>query len=557
MNRNYFNRKTFFQLSGLMLIAITVVALLGFQHSKNQATANTQQNERPNIVWLIAEDISPFLSCYGDSTALTPNIDRLAREGVKFTQVYDVSGVCAPSRSALITGMYPTCIGTHNMRTPEHFPNLSFPPYSVVLPPEVKMFSELMRREGYYCTNNEKEDYQFNTPRSGWNESSKNAHWRNRQPGQPFFSIFTFMVTHESMIWLKKKDSLLVNPEKVPLPPYYPESPVIRKDVARMYSNIMEMDKQVGKLLQQLEQDGLLDNTIVIFFADNGGPLPRGKREVYNTGLKVPLIVRFPHKQYAGTTNNELVSFVDFAPTMLSLAQISIPSYMQGQAFLGTQKAKTPRQYIFAARDRMGPSYDMVRTVGDGRYKYFRNFQPEKPYIQYIPFRLQMELMKELLKFEKENKLNEVQKLWFRKTKPEEELYDTQNDPFELHNLADKPEYNEKKKELRAQLYQWMRQTTDKGFIPEKEWVEMLWPNMKQPVTEPPVFTVHKNKTVALSCPTAGASISYQLLSKNDSPQENKWQVYVHPIAVGKNEVLYAAADRIGYKGSNVQQYKP
>jgi len=509
--------------------------------------------EKINILWLVTEDISPYLSCYGDSTAHTPNLDRLAKEGVRYSNVYDVSGVCAPSRSALITGMYPTCLGTDNMRTQNAFPQIGIPKYSVVLPPEVKMFSQYLRESGYYCTNHAKDDYQFEALKAGWDDNSNTAHYKNRPPGKPFFSVFNFGVTHESQIWEKKNDPLLVDPKKIILPPYYPESPVIRKDMARMYSNIMEMDNQVGAMLKELEEHGLLDSTIIVWYSDNGGPLPRGKREVYNSGLHVPMIIRFPHSKNAGTVDNQLISFVDFAPTVLSLAGVKVPAYMQGQAFTGLQK-KTQRKYIYAARDRMDTCYDMVRTVGDGRYKYYKNFQPEKPYIQNISYRLQMDLMKELLRLNEERKLNEVQKLWFRKTKPAEELYDTRNDPYELNNIAGDTRYRTIRNQLKKELEHWMKQTDDKGFIPEKKFIESMWPGMVQPVTAEPIF-VTKSKTIVITSATAGNSISWQVVQKDAKPSKNGWQIYTVPIVLSGNKELYAFAERIGYKSSQMKTF--
>jgi len=519
-------------------------------NNAGKVSASNLRTEQPNILWLVTEDISPYLACYGDSTAKTPNLDRLAREGVRFTNVFSVSGVCAPSRSCLITGMYPTSIGTDNMRTLNKFPQINIPAYSVVLPPEVKMFSEIMRANGYYCTNNAKQDYQFKAPVTGWDESSKMAHWRNHPQNKPFFSVFNFEVTHESQIWERKNLPLTVDPEKVKLPPYYPESLVIRKDMARMYSNIEEMDKQVGELLKQLEEDGLLEKTIIIFYSDNGGPIPRGKREVYDTGLRVPFIIRYPNKQQAGQVVDQLVSFVDFAPSTLSLANIKIPAYMQGKAFLGSQKTE-PRQYVYAARDRMDSEYDMVRAVGDKRFKYLRNFQPEKPYIQNVAYRLDMALMQELLRLQKEGKLNEEQKLWFRKTKPEEEFYDTQTDPYELNNLAQNPKYAAKLAELKSELDKWMKFTQDKGFIPEQQWVEQIWPGMKQPVTAEPVLNLQQNQ-VTVSCATTGASIAWQILPKGEKPKANAWQVYTGPVSLMANQEVYALAERIGYKQSKI-----
>jgi N-sulfoglucosamine sulfohydrolase len=537
----------------LILFVVTYPAQSQVQVRNTNDNYIPEKGTRPNILWLVTEDISPYLACYGDSTAATPNLDRLAKEGVRFTNVYSVSGVCAPSRSAIITGMYPTYLGTDNMRNTSAHPEMDLPKYSVVTPPEVKMFSELLRRNGYYCTNNPKEDYQFEAPKSGWDESNNKAHYKNRPSGKPFFSVFNFNVTHESQIWQKKNDPLLVDPAKVKLRPYYPESPVIRKDVARMYSNIMEMDQQVGNMLQELEASGLLEETIIVFYSDNGGPLPRGKREVYNEGLRVPMLIRFPHKQLAGKVNDELISFVDLAPTMLSLTGTQIPKYLQGRAFLGARKTAPPK-YFFAARDRMDENVDRVRAVGDGRFKYIKNFHPEIPFMQNNSYRLRMDLMKELVKLHNEKKLNDVQELWFRKTKPVEELYDTQTDPFEFHNLAADPKFANKLNEMRQALSAWMKMTQDKGAIPEKQFLETMWPNFVQPVTNDPVFKRSGNK-MTIDCSTAGSSISWQIVSEGMKPRANQWQLYVGPVVLEKGQRLYALAERIGYQSSSPKLY--
>lgn len=523
---------------GITLV-LTLTASLGF----------AQQARRPNILWLVAEDLSPLIAAYGDHTAPTPNLDRLFREGVKYQKVFSVSGVCAPSRSALITGMYPTSIGTNNMRTLKSLPKAGLPPYSVVLPPHVKMFSELLRREGYYTTNNAKHDYQFEPPRSGWDESSNTAHWKNRPAGKPFFSVFNIEITHESQIWAQKDLVVKIDPAKVPVPPYYPESPVIRNDLARMYTLIMEMDRQVGERVKELEDAGLLEETIIFWYGDNGGPIPRHKREVYDTGLHVPLVIRYPGKQQAGQVDTNLVSFVDFAPTVLSLAGAPVPDYMHGQVFAGPGKAG-PRKYIYAARDRMDSEFDMVRAVRDHRFKYIRNYQPEKPYMQDILYRKQMALMQELYRFEEEGKLQGVQKLWFRKTKDREELFDTAKDPYELNNLAQDPAYKEKLKELRMELDNWMKFTEDKGFIREIDWVASIWPGLKQPKTGEPQISALGNK-LEISCSTPGASISYKILNQGQDAKKLTWALYTSPLSLKKGQTLLAVADRIGFEGSD------
>lgn len=530
---------------------IIYLSILLFWCGCGFAQQKMQQHQRPNILWLVTEDISPYLSFYGDSTAVTPNLDRLAKEGVVYTNAFSTSGVCAPSRSTIITGMYATSVGTNNMRTLADVPVPGIKSYSAVIPPYVKMFTEYLRKDGYYCTNNAKQDYQFVAPLSGWDESNRKAHWRNRKPGQPFFAVFNFDVTHESQIWVRKNRALTVNPEDVKLPPYYPDSKLIRRDMARMYTNIMTMDTLVGKILKELKEDNLLDSTIIFFYSDNGGPLPRGKREVYESGIHLPLVIRFPHEERAGTRDNRMVSFIDFAPTVLSLAGIKIPGYIQGVAFEGAQKAP-PRQYIYAARDRMDTEYDMVRTVRDSRFQYVKNFHPEKPFIQNIAYRLSMDLMQELLQLHQQNKLNAVQNLWFRKTKPVEELYDVSNDPYNLKDLAGDPKYAGELKRLRKELGRWMKATDDKGSIPEKDLIKQMWNGGDAPpVTEAPVLK-KEHGLVAITSATNGASISWQWISAGEKPDAAAWRIYCGPITIQKNKKLVAIAERIGYKSSSI-----
>jgi N-sulfoglucosamine sulfohydrolase len=514
-----------------------------------------QSSRRPNILWITCEDMSEHLGCYGDFTVPTPNIDRLAREGVRYTNMYSIAGVCAPSRSAIITGMYPTSIGSHNMRTQFQtlVPDLN--PYSVVTPPSVRCFSEYLREAGYYCTNNEKTDYQFEPPLAAWDENSKNAHWRNRKIGQPFFAIFNLIVTHESQVWMRKDQPLLVSPEKVKVPAYYPDNEIIRKDLARFYSNVATMDTQVGDILKQLEEDGELDNTIIFFYSDHGDGLPWVKRELYDRGLRVPFIIRYPQQKNAGTLDTDLHSFVDLAPSMLSLIGTKPYKHVQGQAFLGKYASKTPRKYIYAARDRMDSEYDMVRAVRDRQFKYLKNYQPEKSYYQNIAFRLQQDMMKEILRLKDAGQLNPTQMLWFRPTKPTEELYDLSADPYEFTNLAENPNYKTKLDELRKAHLDWQKEYGDKGFIPEKEIVAQMLVNGQQPEAKAPLIRLSKNK-VSITCETAGATILYKIEDKNagiqkiDSRYVAHWQVYTKPFVVKKGDKIYAVASRIGYKKS-------
>jgi len=526
-----------------------------------QEAPQTTPDPLPNIVWITVEDMSPRLAAFGDSTASTPNIDRLAAEGVRYTNVFSISGVCAPSRSALITGMYPTTIGAQHMRNlrrtsaiaeitdPEL---LAIPTYEAVPTPEVKCFTEYLRAEGYYCTNNQKTDYQFTPPITAWDESSGQAHWRNRaNTDAPFFAVFNTNITHESQVWSRADEPMRVDPSTVEIPPYYPDHPVVRRDIGRHYSNIELMDEFVGNILSELEEDGLLENTIVFFFSDHGDGLPRMKRWVYDSGLHVPLIIRWPDGYGAGTVNDELISFIDFAPTMLSLTGLPIPDYLQGQPFLGDQKADE-RTYIYAAKDRMDPARDNARAVRDKRFKYIRNYMPERPYVDYLPYRDRMELMQVLHAMHKEGTLEGPQQLWFSSTKPDEELYDTLEDPHEINNLAGNSNYEDKLNELRAAHEAWKSETKDWGLIPETELKKRLWPPEGiQPVTADVQFSLSdslfQNRVeVALSSETEGASIAYAL----DSTAV--WQLYSNPLTITSTSTLYAQAIRIGYKHSAI-----
>lgn len=507
-----------------------------------------QLPEKPNIVWITCEDQMPTLGCYGDPVAKTPNLDQLASEGVRFTNVYSVAGVCAPSRSALITGMYPTSIGTHHMRTLGSPAFQPVPTYSVVIPEYVKCYSEYLRMNGYYCTNNSKQDYQFIPPVTAWDESSTEAHWKNRAEGQPFFAIFNFTICHESGMWKNKDHPLRVDPGKVEIPPYYPDNELVRHEIARNYSNLFEMDSLAGLVIDELAAEGLLENTVIFFYSDHGGPLPRQKREIYDTGLKVPMIIRFPDKQMAGAVVDELISFVDFAPTLLSLSHYPIPEYLQGQPFLGQEQA-APRSYIFAARDRLDDEYDMVRGVRDRQFKYFKNFQPEKPYIMDIEYRMQMDLMQELIRAHEAGELNAEQELWFAQSKPSEELYDLYHNPFELHNLAGDPEYANKLIELRNELENWQKKFGDMGFTPEKEMIKNMWNGSDHPPeTTDPVIS-YQNHQVRISCETKGASIGYKIIRNGKIPIA--WKVYSSPFSIMENDRLMVLAHRIGYQPSD------
>jgi uncharacterized sulfatase len=424
--------------------------------------------------------MSPMLGCYGDPQATTPNIDRLASEGVRYDNAFSVSGVCAPSRSCLITGMYPDSLGTMHMRC------RNSPPH------HVKCFPEYLQENGYYCTNNHKEDYNFETPPTAWNDSGKDAHFRNPpDKDQPFFAVFNFTVTHESRIGVGR-DELPEDERKIVqmdsphdaatirLPPFYPDSPVIRKQWAHTYDLVTAMDRQVGEILTQLEEDGLRENTLVFYYSDHGTGAPRCKRWLWDSGIHVPLIVRWPGQIEPGTSTDRLVSFVDFAPTVLSLAGVEIPSHMQGKAFLGEAETE-PREAVYAARDRMDERYDIIRAVRDKRYKYIRNYEPDVPYDIPLAYPESYAIMKELRRAQREGKLEGPTALFFRQTKPVEELYDLETDPYELENLADTASHRQTLTRLRGELDRWMSEVGDLGLVPEHELADWLESGSKSP----------------------------------------------------------------------------
>lgn len=426
------------------------------------APAAAQSVDRPNILWIVSEDNTLYAGCYGDKMATTPNIDRLAGQGILYENAFCTAPVSAPSRSTLITGMFPPSIGTQHMRSQND------------LPAFLHFYTEYLRKAGYYCVNNAKEDYNTSYPsKAAWDESSKKAEYKNRKPGQPFFQIYNTELSHESQIF-NHPEKLRHDPAKVILPAYLPDLPETRYDRALYYDRIEDMDTFVGKVLKQLEDDGLAENTIVFYYGDNGGVLGRSKRFVYESGLHVPLIIRFPEKYKhlapapAGSRTDRLVSFVDFAPTMLSLAGLDIPAYMQGVPFLGEKAVKKDPEYIYAFRDRMDERYDMCRVVHGKRYKYIRNYMPHRIYGQHVTFLWRASGMTAWEKAYEEGKCD-INQSRFWQTKPAEELYDIDADPDEIDNLAQSAKHTSILEEMRAAHKNWELTVFDTGFVPEAE----------------------------------------------------------------------------------------
>ena len=509
------------------------------------------EQKQPNILCITCEDISPYVRCFGDSVAVTPNLDRFASEGIRYTRMFTTVGVSAPSRAALITGMYPTSIGANYMRNVSKPMPKDIEPYEVVLPVGVKCYTEYMRAAGYYCTNNEKTDYQFAPPLTAWDELGKKAHWKNRPKNMPFFSIFNLEVTHESRIWGRTKEKLVVNPNKINLPPYYPDDPIVRHDMAVLYSNIYEMDKQFQALIDELKSSGELENTIIIWYSDNGGPMPRQKRTINESGTLVPFMIRFPNGYRKGEIDARLCSFVDIPATILSLAGIKPPSYIQGEAFLGKYES-SPRNYVYGGRDRMDEQIDKQGYVRDKKFRYIRNYYPEQPGYGLNHYQLNAPMMKRMIELLQKDSLNAQQMRWFTAPRAKEEFYDVENDPHEMHNLIFEDKYQADIARLREEYNKWVDTYNQNWLLSEKENRLLMWPDGKQPILNSPIINQTKN-FIDISSHDDGISIAYQINGKGYSP--NHWLLYTKPIKIKNGDIVTAISVRAGCKSSSVVEF--
>ncbi len=565
-------------------ICVTTTILVGVLTVSHACPGESKRSTTPNIVWIVVEDMSPVIAPYGDRTISTPAISSLAAEGVTFTNVYSTSGVCAPSRAALALGMYPSAVGANHMRTTSHTDVTGLPGYEAVPPAEAKMLSQYLRAQGYYAINNFKTDYQFTAPKIAWDDNGPAAHWRNRPKNKPFFAVFNFTTSHESGLFepygfreiesrhyfsddaariaklpqhhsikSAESDTAVHVPKgtEVNIPPYLPDTDIVRRDMWKMYNNLAETDRQISAVIQQLKDDGQYNSSVIFFYSDHGGPLPRQKRLIYDSGLKVPLIIRFPDAKGAGTVDDQLISFVDFAPTTLRLAGMTKPEHMHGRDFIRNNHAK--RQYIHAAADRFDEFTDAIRAVRDERFKYIRNYRAEQGYYLPVAYRERIPTMQELLRLKEAGQLNEVQMQWFRETKPMEELFDTWNDPHELQNLASSSEYAEILDRLSAEMDRWLVDVGDLPNLPERELIHNLWQGRSsQPQTMAPQVSV-AGGLATISSETSGASIAYRNIG--EANEATVWQPYHEPIAVPPGAVLEALAHRIGYRESEIKTY--
>lgn len=428
--------------------------------------------DRPNILFLIGEDTGRLLGCYGDPVAQTPNLDRLAARGCRFDCAVSTAPVCAPARSTIISGQYPMKIGTHHMRS------------RLLQPP--RTFTQELRDAGYYVSWPTKLDFNFQ-PAEGWRDDDRPWLDRLRRgdlPSSPWFFYTNLAITHESNIWpdeptgpnrphaeawgpgKRPRPARRHDPAEVPVPPYLPDTPRVREDIARHYDNIADLDEQVGQILEALDQSGQSDRTIVIFLADHGRGLPREKRWCYSAGLHMPLIVRGPGIE-PGSVDERLVSWVDVAPTFLALAGVPIPPSYDGRPFLGANVE--PRPYAFGGRDRMDEAFDRVRFCRDDRYHYVRNFFPQLPCAQRIWYMEYMPTMQELRRLRREGQLHGDAATFLRHPRAAEELYDLRTDAHCVRNRIDDPALADVRRRMAQSLEEWMASIRDLGAVPERE----------------------------------------------------------------------------------------
>lgn len=411
-----------------------------------QDNRQSWHGEQPNILWIMIEDWSVDLSCYGTPLVHTPNIDKLANEGVRFERAYTTSPVCSTSRSAMMTGFHQNYIGAHQHRTNNKKP----------LPYGIRPIPHLLEDVGYFTATmaGGKTDCNFTTPKQLFMGKS----WRDRKQGQPFYVQATLAGTHRNFV---RDPQRPIDADKVKLPPYYPDLPLVRRDWANGLETVQVVDRQVGELLQQLEDDGLADNTIVFFIGDHGRCHIRGKQFLYEAGVRIPLIVRWPKHIKPGSVSNELVSSLDICQTIVKLAGAKPAHDLHGHDLFGDVPA---RKYVHFNRDKMDSTHDAMRGVRSDRYKLIHNLMPERAYCQLNEYKeRQYPILALMNVLNMRGKLDPVQARFMAATKPEFELYDLENDPHEVNNLADVAQHAKVKAKLLAEINRWRKDVKDIG----------------------------------------------------------------------------------------------
>jgi len=536
------------------------------------------RTRRPNIVWISTHDINPDLGCYagiwpGAEYARTPHLDALARRGIRFDNAFAAAPICAPARSAIITGCFPTAIGTMHMRS------------KAVLPADVRLLPEILRAEGYYCTNDWFTDFQVDLPELVFDECRRGAHWRNRPSDDtPFFAMFHGMATHESQLYLDAEaftaatshvgDADRHLPEEAPLPPYYPDEQVFRESWARYADLITEMDHWVGGIIAELKEDGLLDDTIVVFWSDHGKGMPRAKRWPNESGLREPLIISWPGRIVEDSSTSDLVHTMDLAPTMLALAGIDVPEWMHGVPLFeqsGTLR-REPNEMTFGGRDRQGEADDRSRTVRDTRFRYIRNHFPDKPAMIHTEYpdrlptwaafrRLASDECQQRARGERPSLMTTAQRAVVAQSKTAEELYDIVADPHETVNLAGDPRFDSDLQRLRDALDAWTENYGDLGAIPESELEEQWRPDGVRRETPPPHISTASG-LLSLATSADGIRLGWTRDAPDDVQSQGamqrelglaaattrRWMPYVEPVPLGSP--VWVRAWRIGFEPS-------
>ena len=503
--------------------------------------SSLRAQEKPNFLWLVCEDQSLFFAPYGDSNAYTPNINQLAVDGVVFENCFTTSPVCAPSRSSLITGMYPTTIGSQNMRAYKankkgNNPHNNLPFYSPVPNQKVQFFTEILRANNYYCTNNSKEDYNMECSPLAWDESSQNAHWRKREDNQPFFSVFNFSRSHEANVWKKKIEHSSKDIKAFNLPSIFPKNDLIKRDFLTNYKNIEKLDEQIGIIINQLKEDGLYENTIIFFFSDHGGPFPGYKRSINDLGIQCPFIVKW-NEPILDNRNSQMVSFVDFAPTVLAAANLKPDYTMEGISFYKNNQ----RDYIFAGTDRFDELKTQTRCIRNKKYKLILNLDTNFCSGGTIKYRNQMATMKLLNNLKDENELNTYFKKWFDSSKELYELYNLELDCFETKNLVHDTLYDSVLFTLKKALHKWI-ESSDYGLVDEQYMVSnMLNPDLNQPELNKP--SIQKNNGgIVIKSNNRLASVGWRYIGTK------KWNIYTKNSLIPIDDAIEVLLFRVGYK---------
>jgi len=452
------------------------ILVLGFVLSTFLTSCAKPTETKPNILWITTEDISPHLGCYGDKYAYTPTLDKMAKEGHLFRNAFASDSVCTSARSSIITGMYASTLGTQHLRG------------GSPLSKNVKFFTEYLREGGYHCSNFNKTDYNVGIPPNAWDYNGKIPydslvvdHLSKLSNDNPFFCVFNINSTHQSQTRYNAEKLNKVNnelpvkarhdPAKAIIPPYYPDTPEVRGNLAALHTQITRMDMKIKEILKQLEKSGLAENTIIFFYSDHGDGLPRHKRWLYHSGTQVPFIVKFPPKfqhlspSKRGKEVTSLVNFVDLAPTMLAITGNDIPKMLPGKVMFGPKRQD--RQYTFAIRDRVDEVFEFSRSVSDGKYQYIRNFENNKPRMQWSNYSEKTPIRKEVRRLHKLGKLDSKTGWLMQDVKPIEEFYNVEEDPHQMNNLANNPKYQNQIENMRKVLFDWMIANNDLSLIPE------------------------------------------------------------------------------------------